>query len=112
VQRLDGFVSATTPYDKTGTLITKPLVFRGNRLMLNINTGAVGYAQVGLLDEQGAPIPGFSIDECVYINGDFVESEVEWFKKGQDLSSLEGRVVQLKFQLRGAKLYSMQFLKK
>jgi len=112
VQRLDGFVSATAPYEKTGTLITKPLVFKGDRLVLNINTGAAGYAQVGLLDEQGAPIPGFSIDECVYINGDFVETEAEWLHKGQDLSSLEGRVVQIEFQLRGAKLYSMQFMKK
>ena len=112
VQRLDGFVSVTAPYEKTGTLITKPLVFSGNRLVLNIDTGAAGYAQVGLLDEQGKPIPGFSADDCVYINGDFVETEVEWVKKGKDLSSLQGKVVQVEFQLRGAKLYSMQFLKK
>jgi hypothetical protein len=112
VQRLDGFVSATAPYEKTGTLITKPLVFKGNRLVLNVATGAAGYAQVGLLDELGKPILGFSADDCVYINGDFVETEVEWLKKGKDLSSLEGKIVQLEFQLRGAKLYSMQFSKK
>ena len=112
VQRVDGFVSATAPYEKTGTLITKPLVFKGNRLVLNVDTGAAGYAQVGLLDEQGKLIPGFSADDCVYINGDFVETEVEWLKKGRDLSSLQGKVVQVKFQLRGASLYSMQFQQK
>jgi hypothetical protein len=112
VQRLDGFVAATAPYEKTGTLITKPLVFKGNRLVLNVATGAAGYAQVGLLDEQGKPILGFSADDCVYINGDFVETEVEWLKKGKDLSSLGGKIVQVEFHLRGARLYSMQFLKK
>jgi hypothetical protein len=109
VQRVDGFVSATAPYERTGTLITKPLAFKGNRLVLNVNTGAAGYAQVGILDEQGKPIPGFGAEDCVYINGDFVETEVEWLKKGKDLSSLQGKVVQVKFQLRGASLYSMQF---
>jgi len=112
VQRLDGFVSATAPYEKTGTLITKPLVFKGNRLVLNVDTGATGYAQVGFLDEQGKPIPGFGADDCVYINGDFVETEVEWLKRGRDLSSLQGKIVQVEFQLRGASLYSMQFLQK
>ena len=92
--------------------ITKPLIFKGNRLVLNIDTGAAGYAQVGLLDEQGKPVPGFGSDDCVYINGDFVETEVEWLKKGKDLSSLQGKVVQMEFRLRGARLYSMQFLKK
>ena len=112
VQRVDGFVSVTAPYEKTGILITKPLVFNGNRLVLNVDTGAAGYAQVGLLDEQGKPIPGFGADDCVYINGDFVETEVEWLKRGKDLSSLQGKVVQVEFQLRGASLYSMQFLQR
>ena len=112
VQRLDGFVSATAPYENTGTLITKPLVFKGNRLVLNISTGAAGYAQVGLLDEQGKPIRGFSAEDCVYINGDFIETDVEWIKKGKDVSSLQGKMVQVEFQLRGTRLYSMQFLQK
>ena len=54
-------------------------------------------------------MPGFGAEDCVYINGDFVETEVEWLKKGKDLSALQGKVVQVKFQLRGARLYSMQF---
>jgi hypothetical protein len=136
VQRLDGFVSADTPYEKDGYLITKPLVFKGNRLLLNIDTDAAGYAQVGFLDEKGEPIPGFSVDDCIYINGDFVETEVEWFpnwrefpsmegkkieelapykkqfKFTKDLSVLEGKVVQVVFRMRGSKLYAMQFVTK
>lgn len=112
VQRLDGFVSADTPYDTTGVLVTKPLVFEGNRLVLNIDTDATGYAQVGILDENGRPIEGFSLDDCVYINGDFIEKEVEWLRKGTDVSALEGRTVQLVFRMRGSKLFAMQFVRR
>jgi len=109
VQRLDGFVSADTPYDTVGTLVTKPITFEGNRLLLNIDTDATGYAQVGFLDEQGRPIDGFGVDDGVYINGDFIEKEAEWLKRGVDVSALQGRRVQLVFRMRGAKLYAMQF---
>ena len=136
VQRFDGFVSADSPYDNEGVIITKPLKFKGNRLVMNIDTDAVGYAQVGFLDENGKPIKGFSVDDCVYNNGDFIEKEVEWItnqevlpdiqgmdeeqlfaeakklKFSKDLSELEGKLVQVVLRMRGAKLYSMQFVKK
>ncbi|MGH7551142.1 MAG: LamG domain-containing protein [Gemmatimonadota bacterium] len=112
VQRLDGFVSADTPYDTTGILVTKPLSFEGNRLVLNIDTDAAGYAQVGFQGEGGNPIEGFSVDDCVYINGDFIEKEVEWLGKGFDVSELEGRTVRLVFRMRGSKLYAMQFVRR
>jgi hypothetical protein len=107
---LDGFVAAEAAYTG-GTLKTRPLKFQGNHLKLNIDTGAVGYAQVGFLDEAGQPIPGFSVDECVYINGDFLDTPVEWLTRGSDVSSVEGRTVQLVFRMRGTKLYAMQFIK-
>ncbi|MCI0494238.1 hypothetical protein L0Z72_04460 [candidate division KSB1 bacterium] len=136
VQRFDGFISADAPYEKEGVMITKPLKFKGNRLVLNIATDAAGYAQVGFLDEIGKPIKGFTVDDCIYINGDFIETEVEWIKNqevlppiqglsdkelffeamklkfSKDLSELEGKTVQVVFRMRGAKLYSMQFVKK
>lgn len=110
VQRLDGFVSADTPYTG-GVLKTKLLTFKGNRLVLNIDTAAAGDAQVGILDSEGRPIPGYALDDCLYINGDFTRTEVEWLGRGKDLSQLQGRPVQLVFRMRGAKLYSMQFTK-
>jgi hypothetical protein len=64
---------------------------------------------VGLLDENGRPIEGYTVDDCVYINGDFIETEVEWLGKGTDISPLEGRTVQVVFRMRGTKLYAMQF---
>ncbi len=134
VQRFDGFISIDSPYDKIATMVTKPLIFKGNRMVLNIDTDATGYAQVGFLDEHGKPIEGFSVDNCIYINGDFIETEVEWVKNGKkfagfkgetveeifsamkqlkisnDLSALEGKIVQIVFRMRGTKLYSMQFV--
>jgi hypothetical protein len=136
VQRLDGFVSADAPYDKIATITTKPLIFKGNRLVLNIDTDAAGYAQVGFLDENGKPVKGFSVDDCIYINGDFIQAEVEWcknldmatkirekeieydtsvfkqFKTSADVSELEGKVVQLVIKMRGSKLYAMQFIER
>jgi hypothetical protein len=136
VQRMDGFISADTPYDREGTMVTKPFTFEGNRLILNVDTDAVGYVQVGFLDENGEPIQGFSTDDCIYINGDFLDEEVEWIRNQdavtipyatsveeipeelkkldmtKDVSSLSGKTVQLVFRMRGTKLYSMQFIKK
>lgn len=113
VQRVDGFMSADAPYTG-GTFTTKPLRFTGNRLVLNVDTDAAGYAQFGFIDERGAPIPGFSVDECVYVNGDEIDYEVEWLahdgKKTKDLSALAGRTVQLVARMRGTSLYALQFV--
>jgi hypothetical protein len=110
VQRLDGFVSADTPYEKAGYIITRPIVFKGNRLILNIDTDATGYAQVGLMDLENNPIAGYSTEDCIYINGDFVETEVEWLEKGKDVSPLQDQPVKIMFKMRGSKLYSFQFV--
>jgi len=109
VQRLDGFVSLDSPYDREISVVTKPLVFNGDRLQLNIDTDAVGYAQVGFLDENGEPIDGFTVDDGLYINGDFIAGEVEWLN-GADVSALAGKTVQIVLRMRGAKLYAMQFV--
>ena len=110
VQRLDGFISLDSPYGRETTAITRPLTFAGNRLQLNVDTDAVGYLQVGFLDERGRPIEGYTVDDCVYVNGDFIAKEVDWLEAGADLSALVGRTVQVVFRMRGAKLYAMQFV--
>lgn len=107
-QRLDGFVAAQSPLSG-GRLVTRPLTFTGSRLRLNIDTDAAGYAQVGFLDEHGQPIPGYSVLDCIYVNGDDVRYEVEWLGKGHDVSPLAGKPVQLVFELHGARLYALQF---
>ncbi len=110
VQRLDGFVSADAPYDQLVTVTTRPLVFTGRHLQLNIDTGAMGYAQVGFVDADGKAIPGFGPDDCVFINGDFIAKDVEWLDRGTDVSALAGRTVRLELRLRGASMYALQFV--
>lgn len=106
-QRLDGFISADVDH-KGGWLTTPPVVFKGNRLRLNVDTGAMGTAFVGLLDEAGRPIPGFSADDGEEIGGNFVDQVVHW-KGNPDVSVLAGRPIRIHFKLRRAKLYAFQF---
>ncbi|AMV36204.1 hypothetical protein [Planctomyces sp. SH-PL62] len=106
-QRLDGFVSADVDH-KGGWLRTPALVFRGDRLRLNLDTGAMGTAFVEIQDAEGRPIPGFALADCEEIGGDFVDQRVYW-KGSPDVSTLAGRPVRIHFQLRRAKLYAFQF---
>lgn len=110
VQRLDGFVSADAPYDRLATIVTRPFTFTGRQLVLNINTGGLGYAQVGFVDEQGQAIPGFGVDDGVFINGNFVAHTAEWLGRGTDVSALAGRPVRLVVRMRGTSLYALQFM--
>lgn len=106
-QRLDGFVSADADY-QGGWLQTPLLKFSGNRLRLNIDTGAMGTALVELRDADGQPIPGFMLAECEEIVGNFIDQLVHW-KSGVDLSTLAGRPVRLHVKMNRAKLYAFQF---
>lgn len=106
-QRLDGFLSADADHHG-GWLKTPAIVFRGKRLRLNIDTGAMGTAFVELQDEAGRPLPGFSRDDCEEIGGNFIDQQVYW-KGNPDVSSLAGRRVRIHFTLKRAKLYSFQF---
>ncbi|MGY8693203.1 MAG: LamG-like jellyroll fold domain-containing protein, partial [Verrucomicrobiia bacterium] len=106
-QRLDGFVSLRAPYTG-GEFETRLIRFKGKRLELNIDTGATGYAQIGFLDETGRSIPGYGVDDCVYINSNSTDHTVEWLRNGTDLSSVSGRLVRLVVSMRGTDLYAIQ----
>jgi len=56
VIRLDGFISADATYTG-GELITKPLIFEGERLYLNVDTSAGGTVRVEMQDASGQPFP-------------------------------------------------------
>jgi hypothetical protein len=106
VQRLDGFVSldaGTSP----GNLITRPLVFEGGKLELNI--AARQPARVALLDESGRAYQGFALEDCLPIRGDSVRQTVAW-KGDPDLKQLAGKTVRVKIELLDAKLYALQFV--
>jgi len=112
-QRLDGFVSVDAPYEKEGGFSTHPLRFAGKQLVVNVDTGATGFMQIGFEDENGKAIPGLSVDDCLYINGNEVEHRVGWVTKNNkityDVSALAGRTVRMVVRMRGASLYAWQF---
>jgi hypothetical protein len=107
-QRLDGFVSADAD-TKGGWLQTPLLTFRGNRLRLNIDTGAMGTAFVELRDADRQPIPGFTLDDCEEIGGNFIDQIVYW-KGSSDVGSLAGRPIRIHIQLKRGKLFAFQFI--
>ena len=107
VLRLDGFVSADADYGG-GEIISRPIRFQGDRLELNMDAGAGGSVRVALLDPEGEPIPGYTLEESQVMGGNSVRRLVTW-KKGSDLSALSGRPVRLHWKLRDVKLYAFQF---
>lgn len=106
--RLDGFSSLHCGYGG-GHAITKPLVFAGSELSLNLATSAAGGVKVGLEDPDGRAIEGFSVADCVMQIGNELDRRVAW-KSGADLSSLAGRPVRLRFSMKDADLYSFRFV--
>jgi hypothetical protein len=109
--RLDGFVSVNAPY-AGGELVTKPLVFKGERLSINFSGSAVGGVRVEVQDAAGKPISGYTLADSVEGVGDDVDRVVTWKRDGQassDVSKLSGQPVRLRFVMKDADLYAMQF---
>ncbi len=105
--RLDGFASLNASLEG-GTALTRPLVFAGHRMEINFATSAGGSLRVGILDEIGNPIPGFSLDDCDLQYGDQIDRVVSWKSKAA-VGDLAGTPVRLRIELKDADLYSFQF---
>ncbi|MBP87948.1 MAG: hypothetical protein CMJ64_14695 [Planctomycetaceae bacterium] len=105
--RLDGFVSIQAPMSG-GELITRPITFTGDQLRLNFATSAAGAIRVELQRPDGAPIPGFALDDCHEVFGDTIDRTVAW-KGVASLADLNGKPLRLRFALNDANLYSFRF---
>ncbi len=107
-QRLDGFVGAEAAYGG-GELITKPIVFAGNRLELNIDASASGEARIELQDAEGRAIDGYTLDACDRVLGNHIRRVVTWH--GDSTLPVKVREpVRLRFVMRGTRLYAFQFV--
>lgn len=105
--RTDGFVSLHAGAFPGGTATTRPLVFEGNRLEINAATSAAGGITVTILDaESGMPLEGFEKSREFY--GDQIRHVVHWGTRN-DIGAIAGRVVQLRWSLHNADLYSLRF---
>jgi len=106
--RLDGFASVQAPLSG-GEIITKPLIFKGNELVLNFSASAAGSIRVELLrDQMDMPIEGFGLEDCIEVLGDDLGRVVRW-SGGNDLSNLSGVPLRLRLVLKDADLYSLRF---
>ncbi len=95
--------------DSRGEIITKPFQLEGSLLTVNIEArGGEFCAEV--LGLEGVPIDGFTHDESIQYTGvNELRLQPRW-KQFSNLKTLQGRIVQLKFYLRKAKLYTFQIL--
>lgn len=103
--RQDGFVSLAAG-KPGGELLTKPLVFKGGKLMLNHTTAKQGSLRVEIQDASGSVIPGYGLKDCKEINGDSLQHTVRWEKQ---IGSLADHPIRLRIVLKDADLYSIRF---
>ena len=107
ILRRDGFASMDTSNDKTGTLTTRPIRFRGEYLFVNVaSSGSANPKLIAeILDaENNVVIDGFSAADCLPVTTDSTRAAVAW--NNARLSALMNRAVRLRFHLDNASLYS------
>jgi len=108
VQRVDGFVSADF-LTADARCLTQPVKVDGSRLILNVDSGALGTLRVALVDAAtGEPLPGYSFDDCRPLRTNSLRAAAVW-KGGDDLTPLLGRQVRPAFQGNRTKLFSFYF---
>ncbi len=114
VIRTDGFVSLNAGYSG-GELVTKPLLFQGDNLVLNFATSAAGSIRLEIQDITGNPLPGFVLEESPLIWGDEIEHTVRWERShskatsDKPLARIAGKPLRLRFVMKDADLYSLRF---
>ena len=91
-----------------GSFVTLPLNFTGDSLLLNVDVHQGGHVRVALLDENGNPLPGYGLNNCLPITDDELDEMVRW-TSGSDLSALVGQPTRMEVELVNASLYGFQF---
>ena len=107
VFRRDGFMSASAGHPGA-SIVTKPLKFSGSRLELNVDCSAGGHLDLEILDAQDKPLPGFTAADHDRVYYNHLHKRVT-FGGHEDLSTLAGKTIRLRFIMRDCKLYAFQF---
>lgn len=105
--RPDGFV-ALQPTDAEGTFTTKAFRLEAENLFLNYSASVDGGIDIEIQHKDGTPISGFTSAHT----GDSLFERATWHgdqKKFDTLRTLIGQVIRLKFHLRNAEIYTLQF---
>ncbi len=101
--RRDGFASMNAG-EQAGILTTRPVVFSGSHLFVNLDAPA-GSLRAEILDESGQPIEPFTLENCEPVSGDGTRLAVQW-RGVENLAALAGRPVRFRFELQSGKLYA------
>jgi hypothetical protein len=102
VYRVDGFV-ALHAGDEGGEVVTRPLTFKGSKLVLNYRAADKGSVGVEIMYGDGTP--GI---RATGLDGDHASSTVVW-DKDADAIVFAGKPVRLRFTLKNADLFSFRF---
>jgi hypothetical protein len=87
-----------------GELVTRPIRFSGAHLFINA-AAANGTVRAEILDRAGKPIAPFTRANCVAAASDSTHTQLSW-KGSEDLSTLAGKEVRVRFLVRNASLFS------
>jgi hypothetical protein len=105
--RLDGFSSLNAPYEG-GTVTTRPFTFTGKQLEINYATAAAGEIVIEVQDENGIPVPGFTMQQADRLIGNEIARTVSW-EGNPGLEKLASKPVRLHVYMKDADLYSIRF---
>jgi hypothetical protein len=118
---------ATLPADRyagllagpdSAMIVTRPITFQGSKLMIDLDASLPmqqtkdgnGFdeceVRVALADQSGGAIEGFTAERSNALRSSGVH-EASW--AGANPGQLEGKPIRLRFHMRNAALYSMQF---
>jgi hypothetical protein len=102
--RLDGFVSVRAQQEP-GTVLTKPLVWRGSELWVNADADG-GELRAEVLDAEGNILrAGLSLQDADPVVRDGIRLPVRW-SGTEDLRELRGQTVRLRFRLQNADIFA------
>ncbi|MDH3651827.1 MAG: hypothetical protein OEQ53_19235, partial [Saprospiraceae bacterium] len=101
--RRDGFASMDANHTG-GTVITRKLKSNGRYLFVNVDAED-GELRAEICFEDGNPIPGYQLDQCVAIRKDTTKQMIHW-QGDKDLEMITDQRFRIRFHLVSAKLYS------
>lgn len=101
--RRDGFASMEAG-EKAGTLTTRPIRFKGDRLFVNF-AAPRGELRVEVLTLDGKTYGPFSAENCIPLRGDSTRQAVTW-KNADSLARAANKNVRLRFTLTNGALYA------
>ena len=101
--RRDGF-AAMEAGSSAGELTTRPLLFNGRHLFVNLDNPR-GELRAAVLECDNTPVPGLGAAACRPLAVDSTCAALTW-SSGSDLAKLAGRPLKLRFELQKGRLFS------